>query len=134
MSLDPPRRTRLVCGTAFGTSATSGSATGTPIRRGVVLASGRVQTRPREHRQTRRRSQTSTRIRRASSRGDPDPPPDEPADPDHVAALAALLDWRYRLNVALEWLGDGAYEDAAEVLSNLLDEVDAAIRAERRAA
>ena len=45
-----------------------------------------------------------------------------------------LLNLRYRLNLILEWLGDGAYEDAAAVLVDLLDEVDRTIADERRAA
>jgi len=45
-----------------------------------------------------------------------------------------LLDLRYRLNLILEWLGDGAYEDAVAVLEDLLDETDRAIADERRRA
>jgi hypothetical protein len=45
-----------------------------------------------------------------------------------------LLNLRYRLNLILEWIGDGAAEDATSVLVDLLDEVDRDLRDERRAA
>jgi hypothetical protein len=45
-----------------------------------------------------------------------------------------LLNLRYRLNLILEWIGDGATANAASVLVDLLDEVDRDLRAERRAA
>ena len=44
----------------------------------------------------------------------------------------ALLDLRYRLNLILEWIGDGATEDATGVLVDLLDEVDRDLRDDRR--
>jgi len=95
-------------------------------------------------------SKAGTAQRSRSSGDDPDSSDDPPggwASRTHPAEVDErdastigqmgridLLNVRYRLNVGLEWLGDGAYEDAAAVFADLLHEIDQAIALDRRAA